>query len=119
MSDPTDDEIIQAFAHHGVRAITPDQWTAQTALDTLRENRRRYAGSPATAMYEFFARRMIETLPAVCNTDASTMSGVLIAASGMLGMFSLANPLTGADVAQILGFVADELDRQANGGEQP
>lgn len=117
MSSPTDDEVVKAFARRGVRAATPEAWTKQMALNAIRENRRRYAGSPALKFYEAFAAQMIETLPTVCDVDAASMSSTLMAASGQLGTFALMNPLTAVDVAQILAFVADDLDRQANGGE--
>jgi hypothetical protein len=120
MTFPSDDDLVKKFAEHGIRATTPADWSQQMAFDAIRENRRRYAHTPRAASYGRTAAFLVEAMSDVCDVEAADMASVLITTSALVGTVTLlSSKMTALDLAQILAFAADDLNRAANGGEQP
>lgn len=113
------EQYVRQLTAQGTRAVLEEDWTPQLALDVVRENRRRHAGETRTQALSHFAAHLAEDLAAKTNVAPSDIAAVLLLVSSTLGGPALHHSLPGVVIVDVLGYAADDLDRQANGGETP
>lgn len=114
-----EEAVARALTSRGFRTMTSDQWTREGALDALREQRRRHAGSPRLETIDRIAGNLADRLTACLDVPPKDVATVLLAAGGYAGALAAMGQLSGLAVAEILQVTADVLDQRTDGGETP
>lgn len=113
----TEEAVARLLTASGYRTVTTEQWSRQGALDVLREQRRRHAGSPRIKFLDKVASAFADRLTEHADVSPRDMATVLLVAGASVGALAVMHDLPGRVVSEILQITADELDRRANGGE--
>ncbi|WP_416976651.1 hypothetical protein [Streptomyces sp. T028] len=111
------ENLVKQITAQGNRAVLEEEWTPQLALDVIRENRRRHAGEARTRVLSHFGGHLAEDLAAKTGVAPADIVTVLLLVSSTLAGPALHHQLPGVLVTDLLGYAADDLDRQANGGD--
>ncbi|MFF9310158.1 hypothetical protein ACF1BS_04525 [Streptomyces sp. NPDC014748] len=114
-----EEQIKRHLTAQGFRVVSIDEWSRQGTLDTLREQRRRYAGDPRLEAIDELAGRLADRLTTYTDVQPRDISTVLLAAGGAVASLALVHGLAGVQLAEVLQITGDVLDRRADGGEQP
>lgn len=115
----SDEEAVKKLAAFGLRAVLPEEYTAQAAFDVIRENRRRYADAPDTERLEKAAVYVATGLDRYCEVPPAHAAVALIVAASSLGGFAFLRGFSGPDILQVLAIAADDLRQVADGQQQP
>ncbi|MFD7793561.1 hypothetical protein [Streptomyces sp. NPDC059759] len=117
MSNEQADAVARYFTQRGVRAFTAEQYTRQGVLDALRELRRRRSQSTEVKFLGQAAQSFARDLADVIDLPPADIATVLLAAGGAVGVLAQLHGLSGTDIAGVLQYTADDLDRAAKAGE--
>jgi len=112
------DAVAREFTRPGLRVFTAKQYTRQGMFDAVRESRRRNSYDPQVQFLGRLARGLADDLTDVVALPPADIATVLIAAGGAGGAIAEVNGLCGTPLAALLQYAADELDQQADGGDQ-
>ncbi|MFF3884112.1 hypothetical protein [Streptomyces sp. NPDC001914] len=111
--------LARYFRRRGTPAFTTESYTRQGMLDALREARRHRSGDAHVRFLGQAAATFVRDLTEVVDLPPADIATVLLAAGGAVGVFAELHGFNGTDIAGLLQYAADDLDRAAKAGEQP
>jgi hypothetical protein len=118
VSHDQEEHLLRHLAAHGIRGVREDEWTPEIALDHVREQRRRYAGTPRVEKLGRAGRDLVEHLAGRTSLPPGDVAMVLLVAGAYAASIGLLGGASGTEVGEIMQCAADDLDQQAKAGEQ-
>ncbi|MFF9097620.1 hypothetical protein ACF1AX_31420 [Streptomyces sp. NPDC014802] len=112
------EEEAARLREQGLIAMNPEDWSPERALSILRENRRRYAHTPVGQAIDHWGEHLVEAIAQHTDVAPAEASAVLLFASSWLAGITVAHQLPAAMVTNVMGAAAEQIDKQANGGDR-
>ncbi|WAZ20238.1 hypothetical protein STRCI_001339 [Streptomyces cinnabarinus] len=97
--------------------MTSKTWSRQSALDVLREQRRRFADDGRSEALDSLAAVLADRLAEHTDVPPADAATVLLLAGACVGGLAVTHQMPAVMLAEIIQATAVELDRRASGGE--
>lgn len=118
MTSPELDATVRRLTARGIRVLEEDERSPEMVLGIIREQRRRHADSPRLRLLGELGARLAGELVDETGVAPADIVKVLVAAASKLGGLAVSGEVDAHVITEIMGMAADDVDRQANGGEQ-
>lgn len=116
-SPELDAAVRRRLTARGIRALEDDERSPEMVLGVIREQRRRHADSPRLRALGELGSRLAGELVDETGVAPADIVKVLVAVASKLGALAVSGEVDAHVITEIMGLAADDIDRQANGGE--